>query len=719
MAQKSAARVFLILGCVAALAFCGRTPSKSPPQIRFDAGTGRVLLTSGRLELTVETKAGIDPRGLRDLESGRIYADGSYLWAGVATPISTAAPVIINKNGSCSVALSGKSGDLEIEQVFSASADDPGVIGETIRLRNTGALPLDIPKFSCGFAKRIHDGTNWLPDAADSRLCDVPYRRHPETGELRDFPLPELAGGKSWFSTERSPMYSRRESSVFGAEGWAWYQAGNTLLVSKSNPEAMEWSLLETIAGPGPSGSAKVLRFGGAGRWKLGDPEGAARLAPGAVFMFGETRYEALDGDWREAYASFRRVMERQGHGVPRDFNPPVHWNELYDNPLWWADDKPGDREKYYRFKDMEAEAERGHELGCGCLYLDPGWDTVFGSNLWAENRLGSQDKFVSWLREKYGMVLALHTPLAPWSKPEAYPLEARRMDKSGKRLDELCVASSVYIETKVARLRELCRKGAYFLMYDGSWFPGECWDPSHGHSLPVTRQEHVEAILKIQQGLHKEFPDVLIEQHDPVVGPGTVRYAPTYFLHGRPGAFNEIWGFEYMIDPMDDIISRRACSLYYYNLAYGLPVYLHIDLRKDNRQAMMFWWYASTCRHLGIGGTHPDPAVWEAHKAAMRSYLSLKRFYAQGVFYGLDETIHVHTLPDEGAAVMNVFNLEDKSASKTIRFRPEEIGLGPGAVRIEGASFETKGGGIVVKADLAARGHLLLKVQSMKGRES
>ena len=34
-----------------------------------------------------------------------------------------------------------------------------------------------------------------------------------------------------------------------------------------------------------------------------------------------------------------------------------------------------------------------------------------------------------------------------------------------------------------------------------------------------------------------------------------------------------------------------------------SLPLYIHIDLRTDNRNALVFWWYASTCRHLGIGG--------------------------------------------------------------------------------------------------------------------
>ena len=169
------------------------------------------------------------------------------------------------------------------------------------------------------------------------------------------------------------------------------------------------------------------------------------------------------------------------------------------------------------------------------------------------------QESFVRWLKEKYGMALALHTPLAPWTDPTEYPVEARRMEKAGNRLGELCTASPVYMETKIARLKELCKKGAYFLMYDGSWFPGECWDKSHGHSLPATHQEHLDAILKLQQELHKEYPNVLIEQHDPMTGPGTVRYVPTYFMHAKPGAFDELWGYEYMWDVVNDIVVHLA----------------------------------------------------------------------------------------------------------------------------------------------------------------
>ena len=154
----------------------------------------------------------------------------------------------------------------------------------------------------------------------------------------------------------------------------------------------------------------------------MGDPEGASRLAPERSFTFGATRYQVLDGDWRQAYAAFRRFTASKGHVTPPNFNPPVHWNELYDNKLWWIADAggltPENLKKYYQKKDMEVEADKAKEIGCGCLYLDPGWDTSFGSNIWGADRLGPQDEFVRWLKDKYGMTLALHTPLAPWSEP-------------------------------------------------------------------------------------------------------------------------------------------------------------------------------------------------------------------------------------------------------------------------------------------------------------
>jgi hypothetical protein len=708
---------FVIILLIAMMATpLARPVSAAPAAVNMTSGPDQFVLTSGRLQLVIKTRSPSNPCSLRDLKSGRVYADGDYAWPQCVHPQDGLFATMEDADGACRVAWTQDSVDsLNVKQEFWASPAEPDVITEQITLRNPTNKPIDeVAVFACGFTKKIHDGHAWLPGVAESHFCDIPYRRHPETGELCDWTVPELTTRKNWFSVNR--MHNRRETPIYGAEGWAWYQGGNTLLVSKHNPDSLEWSLLEMIPSAAAKDSAKSLRFGGAGRWKLDDPEGAARLAPGASFTFGQTRYQVLDGDWRQAYAAFRRFTESKGHRVPSKFDPPVHWNELYDNPLWSvAGDTVENRKKFYQRKDMTVEADKARDVGCQCLYLDPGWDTLFGSNIWGADRLGSEEDFVRWLKEKYGFPMALHTPLAPWSDAAGYPPEACRMDKAGHRLGELCVASSVYIDTKVARLKELCKHGAYFLMYDGSWFPGECWDKSHGHSLPLTHQEHLDAILKIQQQVHKAYPHVLIEQHDPMTGPGSVRYTPTYFMHAKPGAFDELWGYEYMNECMDDVISRRACSLYYVNLAYSIPIYLHFDLRKDNPQAMMFWWYASTCRHLGFGGKPADPAAWAAHKNAMKTYLSLKRFYSQGVFYGLDETVHCHTLPDLRRCVINCFNIDDKPVQKKVGFRLGEIGLPAGSVQIDGAPFRQSGDEVTLDLAIPARGHLLLKVRPSK----
>jgi hypothetical protein len=683
--------------------------SVAAPQAEYNSSAGQVSLSNGRLQLLVETRAGLNPRSLVDTVSGRVYADADYAWPGSMLPALVGEPIVTTESdGSCTVVFTATLDSIEIRQTFAAPAGETGLITEEIRLCNPGASVLDTSSFVCGFSKKIYSGANWLADVADAHFCDVPYRAHPETGEVCDYTVPELATKQSWFSTVRSPHYSRQNSATWGAEGWAWYKGGNALLISKYNADSMEWSLVEPVQ----KGAAKNLRYGGAGRWKLGDPEGAASLPAGVSFTFGVTRYQALDGGWKEAYAAYRKFSETKGHVVPADYDMPVHWNELYDNQLWWVGDTPPNRDIHYRRADMEVEAEKAKDLGCQCLYLDPGWDTSFGSNIWADARLGTQTSFVEWLKSTYGFALALHTPLAPWSDAESYPVTARMMTGSGERTGDLCAASPGYADTKIARLTELYKRGAYFFMYDGSWFPGECWDPTHGHPVPLTRQAHIDAILRLSQRLHAACPNAVIEQHDPMIGPGTPRYVPTYFMHGKPGAFDELWGYEYMIDPMDDILSHRAYSLYYLNLAYSIPVYLHIDLRKDNAQAMMLWWYASTCRHLGVGGKSSDPAVWAAQKTAMAAYLRNKRFFAQGVFHGLDETIHAHTLPDVNQCVINCFNITDSAVQRMVQFKLSDIGLPSSAILVDGALCSVSGDQITLTVPIAAMGHRLVEIR-------
>jgi hypothetical protein len=272
-------------------------------------------------------------------------------------------------------------------------------------------------------------------------------------------------------------------------------------------------------------------------------------------------------------------------------------------------------------------------------------------------------------------------------------------------------VASAQYLAIKAERLRELCRNGAYFLMFDGSWYDQPCYDPSHGHGVPSTRQEHVAAILSLAQAVHAAYPQAVIEQHDPIIGPGTPRYAPTYFMHGQPGAFDELWGFEFMLNAVDDLRSRRALALYDFNRAYSIPVYLHFDLRTDNQQSLGFWWFASTCRHLGFGGQPADPLVWAAHKQAMALYLANKRFFTQGVFFGLDEQTHVHTLAGDRACVINCFNLEDEARTRTVQFQLADVGLPEGALVVEGATGRLEGGEVTLSVTVPAQGHQLVKL--------
>ncbi|GBC99144.1 hypothetical protein HRbin17_01665 [bacterium HR17] len=375
-------------------------------------------------------------------------------------------------------------------------------------------------------------------------------------------------------------------------------------------------------------------------------------------------------------------------------------------------------RQQFYRREHMEEEAKKAAELGYKALYLDSGWDTSLASSIWADDRLGKQKDFVKMLKERYGLSLALHTPLAGWCDVNAYPIEARRKSKDGQVLPSLCSAAPAYLQTKAKRLLKLCEDGAVFLMFDGSAFTGECYYATHGHSLPLTRHEHCLVYLKLTQIVKCKFPKVLIELHAPIVAGVTVRYAPTYFLHSLPHSFDELWGYEFMWDPMDDLLSGRALSLYYVRLAYDIPIYLHIDLCKDNEHALIFWWYASTCQHLGVGGKHPAPKVWEAHKKAMRTYRRIKRFYTQGKLYELDETVHAHVLRDRklktrnSIAVLSIFKLATTEVEREIRFKPSDIGL-PDNLRLHciGVPYHQKGSEVTLWVRLPALGHQLVEV--------
>jgi hypothetical protein len=404
-----------------------------------------------------------------------------------------------------------------------------------------------------------------------------------------------------------------------------------------------------------------------------------------------------------------------------------VHWNELYDNKLYSLPmgemDLPENRKKLYTLDDMKDGAGKARDIGCEALYLDPGWDTNFASKIWDDARLGKLPDFSTMLRNDYGLKLSLHTPLSGWCNATSYSREIDRMNRDGSRVEmSLCGASSQYVDETLSRLSILAKGGVGFFMFDGTMINGECWDHHHGHHVPSRRHDHVEAINRLARAVHEQYPDVLIEMHDQILGGTSLRYVPTYYgyealrgINGNPDThgFDSVWGFELMWSPMKDLVGGHSMALYYYNLAYSLPLYLHIDLRKDNPQCLMFWWNASTCRHLGIGGTHPDPAVRKAQKDAMAAYRRLEPFFKMGKFYGLGEMVHVHVHPSEPAAVINCFNLEDKTATQHLEFTPTQIGLdGSREYQVIGATASRKGDLYLLDVVVPALGHALVELR-------
>ena len=414
----------------------------------------------------------------------------------------------------------------------------------------------------------------------------------------------------------------------------------------------------------------------------------ASSSAPRAIYP--------VAGDWQEGYRVYKGFLLEKGHACPPDFDPPLHWNELYN--LGW---RGGDNAPLQELPELYAEAAVAQDIGAEAFYFDPVWDTSEGSSIWDEARLGPLNQFVQTMAEQYGLKTSLHLMMHTKSLDEDPRIYRRRQDGSvdawvglytGGRI---CAASPVWQQMKIERLLKLADAGVTFLMFDFvSYVPPDvnirrmekstsaCWDAGHGHEVPLTIQTHAEGILKVIQAVKSRYPGVLIESHDRVTG-GMQDFHPLYFQHGLPDSFDENWGFEYMWDSFMDLISGKALSLYEYNLAYDIPLYLHIHCGQDNDRILGFWWYASTCRHLGIGGVK-DPAtpLYQALKRAVATYRRLKPFFSRGRFVGIDPMVHCHVLDGgdqaspNGAAVFVLFNLGSVPVTRAVDIAAADVSV-------------------------------------------
>ncbi len=707
-----------------AVVACSMSPI-STPAFGQSSERNSVTLKSELLELSLSWGPELQCK-LVHSPTGMVLAEGPYSYS-----ITGLAFTDIQQEGQ-SVEVQGKNEvGLQVRHRFTLNPATPWM-EETVDFTNRSSLPLDLHGARAGFVLPLALEQDRVQGSwEDFRLTAIPFRREP-SGHKRqyaDFSLVQVL--KSHYFSE---LWSAETTGTpaFAAEGWAWSDGKQGFLISKYSPGGLEFALVDRVALP----QDRVgLRWGGVGIYR-GNPEHGAWLHPGETHTFGVSRLTPFTGDWRDGYYTFRAEMDRRGMGCPQGFDPPVHWNELYDNKLWWLphdeQDNPEMRRKYYTLASMKTEAAKARDIGCQALYMDPGWDTSFGSKIWDEERLTPYKSFTSMLSSEFGLKSSLHTPLSGWCDPSSYPEAAHRLDRFGERAQwdrsagfsqpVLCGASKQYLETTLERLKVLARDGAAFFMFDGTAYHEACWDPNHGHQVPSRLEEHCQATCRLARMVHAEYPHVLIEMHDPAVGGAPLRDCPIYYGYGHCPegeqvsdglGFDTVWAFELMWKPMEDLLSGRAVALYYYNLAYSLPLYIHIDLRTDNSNALVFWWNASTCRHLGIGGTHPDEEVRRAQKEAMTSYRRLKPYFASGIFRGIDEQTHVHVDPGGKGAVMNCFNLDDSDAEREIRFDAAQLGLAPGKTyQFSGNyGFERSGDVYVGRVKIARHGHTLIEI--------
>ncbi len=298
----------------------------------------------------------------------------------------------------------------------------------------------------------------------------------------------------------------------------------------------------------------------------------------------------------------------------------------------------------------------------------------------------------------------------------------------------ELCMSHRDWRAERLGRLSALAEAGLSFLMFDFHGWNGPCYADDHSHGVPSTTIDHIDSIYGIARELRRRHPNLRIEMHD-AIWPWGSRYLPSYFRQGLvDGDYDENWAYEFMWNSIHDLRSGMALCLYYYNLAYDIPMYLHFNMTADNDNSLVFWWMASTVRHIGFGGfrhaarMEPHGALpvltpeqqqtrFANYKSEMKTYNRLKRYFTHGAFGGIDgdETLHLHTLPGEPGGVLMVFNLTGESISRKIRVPLARLNLdaSDGLPNVTGASAALDGGDLVLNLELEPESPALIAIGS------
>lgn len=596
----------------------------------------------------------------------------------------------------------------EISLVVNRSYEFSDVLTEVITITNNGDYVLKFDNIMMGF--KVDVDTN-----SDIKLSAVPYKIQ-QDGWRHIYSMNTLINGRyahivngifpegdvygnSVYSDHNRPEFCRPEPElvdygILRSEGWTLGTDSGVLAI-KHNEKDIEYCLVEP--------KDDHLVFAGTGLCLYGEPDAAKVLPPGESFTFGKTILTSYESE-NEPYYIYRKLLNDNGHCFPADYNPPVHWNELYD--IGWHHSNTKDLLAYYSKENLFKEAQKAVECGCETLYLDPGWEFAEGLGLWDAPRLGYLEDFIKEIKEKFGLNVALRTIVRTYInywpqnfmvKTEKNPLQfpamvPPTMVTSHQLMWEVCASNPVYLEEKKKRVKKLADAGLSFIMFDESDWRGPCTESSHHHSkFPSVASEHAEAIYSLTKYIHDNCPGVICEAHDPVWPWNSALYAPSYFRQGwgPEGSYHENWGFEFMWDCINDLKTGKALSSYYHCLGCDIPLYLHINMGADNDNCVFFWWAASTIRHLGIGGKDNHPTVEPPNKLApydhekryqgyvecMKTYKKLKKYFVRGKFIGVAENIHLHTIPEKAGGVINLFNIEDDEKEFTFTLNASDLG--------------------------------------------
>ena len=342
-------------------------------------------------------------------------SEGDYIYRALVTgndqPFSALQDPVLTADSS-TLTIRGKLAGLEVEQTFSLPAGKPWM-EERIVLRNSSPNQISFAQFEMGFALRLLDSDGKVrADLAADRVVAVPFRHRTDdaNGVVNDFALANLLQETGWEYRPgyRLPGLRRASSRHHFAEGWAWTHGQHSLGLFSFNQEHLVFSVLSPVQTP----QGDVLRFGGFCYLPIQtQPSALTRIAPGQKIALGIMRYQTINGGYTQAAYAYRKMLDEQGCRFPASYNPPVHWEQLYDMKGAWKD-----RLHKYTKASLEKEAQKGRDYSCEALYLDPGWDTTFGSFLWGDKWLGPRKAFINEIQSKYGLKVSLHTPLPPWT---------------------------------------------------------------------------------------------------------------------------------------------------------------------------------------------------------------------------------------------------------------------------------------------------------------